>query len=209
MSEGAAHAKSYRDLKAWQRSMDLVVACATICRALYGGQAAGMAQQIQRASISVPANIAEGNGRRTRADYLRHLSIANGSLLEVETHLLVLRRLGLAHVNHLEPALALTSEVGKLLAGLIRKSVPRRRADPRPDPGQLTGPSPPTLDPAPGQLTGPWPRPRPQAVHSYRNAAIGSNIAARLAGQTPNRIPTTAENTNASPIEPGATSVFH
>jgi len=80
-----------------------------------------LSAQIQRAAVSIPANIAEGHGREHLGDYLHHLSIANGSLLELETHLLIANRLSYLQNSDLESILELTSEVGRMLAGLIRK----------------------------------------------------------------------------------------
>jgi four helix bundle protein len=113
--------RSYRDLKVWQRSMELAVECHLLVRSLPRRSASGLAVQIERAAGSVPANIAEGCGRRTRPDYLRHLSIANGSLLELETHVLIASRLGLLKPGQLATVLALSGETGRLLGGLIRK----------------------------------------------------------------------------------------
>jgi len=83
-----------------------------------------MTTQLQRAAISVPLNIAEGCGRRTRADFLRHLSIANGSLLEVETIVLLALRFGTLREPDAKLALELSAEVGRILAGLIRSLKP-------------------------------------------------------------------------------------
>lgn len=112
---------SYRRLKAWERAMDLAVECDVLARRISKRRATSLAAQMQRASVSIPSNIAEGNGRRTRADYLRHLYIANGSLLEVETQLLLAQRLALVQPSEMSRALSLASEVGRILAGLIRK----------------------------------------------------------------------------------------
>jgi len=101
--------------------MELAVECHLIARALPRRGASGLAAQIERAAGSVPANIAEGCGRRTRPDYLRHLSIANGSLLELETHVLIASRLGLLKPGQLATVLALSAETGRLLNGLIRR----------------------------------------------------------------------------------------
>jgi four helix bundle protein len=101
--------------------MDLAVECHLLARALPKRGASGLGAQIERAAGSVPANIAEGCGRRTRPDYVRHLSIANGSLLELETHVLIASRLGLLKPGQLATVLTLSAETGRLLNGLIRK----------------------------------------------------------------------------------------
>ena len=114
-------ARSYRELLVWQRSMQLAVRCHVLARSLPRGGSAGLAAQIERAPGSVPANIAEGCGRRTRPDYLRHLGIANGSLLELETHVLLAAELKLVTPERLGEVLTMSAEVGRLLAGLIRR----------------------------------------------------------------------------------------
>jgi four helix bundle protein len=121
MDEGRRPVRSYRDLAVWQRSMELAVECHLLSRRLPRRGASGLAAQIERAAASVPANIAEGCGQWTRPDYLRHLSMANGSLLQLETHVLIASRLGLLAPGQLATVLALSGETGRLLGGLIRK----------------------------------------------------------------------------------------
>ncbi len=112
--------KSYRDLKVWQRGMDLVVESYRLATALPKNEAYGLASQIQRAATSTPANIAEGHGREHLGDYLHHLSIANGSLMELETHVLAASRLCYFKQGDADSFLARTSELGRMLAALIR-----------------------------------------------------------------------------------------
>lgn len=113
-------ASSYRDLRAWQCAMEVAAQCDGLVRGFSGRSPAGLVAQIERAAGSIAANVAEGAGRRSRPDYLRHLSIANGSLLEVETHLMRAARAGLIKPSELARVLATTSETGRVLAGLIR-----------------------------------------------------------------------------------------
>ena len=77
---------SYRDLRVWQKAMDLVVTSYEVAKQFPQSELYGLVSQIQRAAVSIPANIAEGHGREHLGDYLHHLSIANGSLMELETH---------------------------------------------------------------------------------------------------------------------------
>ena len=79
----------------------------------------GLTSQLRRAAISIPSNIAEGQGRRTTSDFLRHLSIAYGSLLEAETQMLIARRLDYIGQARLDVVLHHTQEVGRLLNGLM------------------------------------------------------------------------------------------
>ena len=79
--------KTHRDLIAWQASMQLVLEAYRVARDLPDVERYGLAAQLRRAAVSIPANIAEGFGRSTRGDYLRHLSIALGSVRELQTHL--------------------------------------------------------------------------------------------------------------------------
>jgi four helix bundle protein len=75
--------KSYRDLKVWQKAMDLVVDSYKVVNLLPKNEVYGLATQIQRPAVSIPANIAEGHGREPLGDYLHHLSCADGSLMEL------------------------------------------------------------------------------------------------------------------------------
>jgi len=118
--------KSYRDLQVWQKAMDLVVQSYGIVVHLPRNELYGLATQIQRAAVSIPANIAEGHGREHLGDYLHHLSCANGSLMELETHVLIARKLSYITPAQLEPVLRSTAELGRMLAGLMSKLKARR-----------------------------------------------------------------------------------
>jgi four helix bundle protein len=98
--------------------MDLVVKCYTGARRFPRSEVYGLASQLQRAAVSVPSNIAEGNGRASTGAYLRHLSIANGSLMEVETHIRVARRLVYFSEVEEQDLLVLSGEVGRMLSAL-------------------------------------------------------------------------------------------
>jgi len=77
----------------WGRAMDLVVETYRLTEAFPREEKYGLVQQLRRAAVSVPSNIAEGHGRDHLGDYLHHLSIANGSLMEVETQVLIAGRM--------------------------------------------------------------------------------------------------------------------
>ncbi|MGB3535496.1 MAG: four helix bundle protein [Microcoleaceae cyanobacterium] len=113
--------RSYRDLKVWNRAMDLVILCYQLTSKLPKTEIYGLSSQIQRAAISIPANIAEGKGRLHLGDYIHHLSIANGSLKELETHLLITGRLSYVKNSDLQPVLELSDEIGKMLNTLMKK----------------------------------------------------------------------------------------
>ncbi len=113
--------KSYRDLIVWQQAMDLGVAVYTLSRDWPKEELYGLTSQARRAATSVPANIAEGFGRESRASYIHFLKIAQGSLKELETHLLMGERIGLAPTTAVHSLLARSESVGKLLRLLLRK----------------------------------------------------------------------------------------
>src|SRR5208282_3037799 len=106
--------KSYRDLLVWQKSMDLVVVSYEVAKRLPHHESYGLVSQIQRAAVSVPANIAEGHGRKHTGDFLHHLSMARGSLLELETHVLIAARLEYLQAKDIESTLRLADEVGRM-----------------------------------------------------------------------------------------------
>lgn len=117
----AARINSYRDLLVWQPAMDLAVEIYRVTRAWPKEELYGLASQVRRAASSVPANIAEGFGRESRASYQQFLRIAQGSLKETETHLLIAQRVGLAGDDMVQPLLVMCESIGKLLRLLIRK----------------------------------------------------------------------------------------
>jgi four helix bundle protein len=113
--------RSYRDLLVWQRAMDLVVESYRVGRMLPKAELYGLTGQLQRAAVSVAANIAEGHGREHLGDYLHHLSIATGSIMELETHLLIAQRLSYVTDADIKPALETSAEVSRMLSGLTRR----------------------------------------------------------------------------------------
>jgi four helix bundle protein len=113
--------KSYRDLQVWQKAIALVVESYRVAKLLPKTENYGLIGQIQRAAVSVPANIAEGHGREHLGDYLRHLSFANGSLMELETHFLIAVELGYVTREQGSTVMSMTSEVGRMLTGLTRR----------------------------------------------------------------------------------------
>ena len=112
--------QNYRDLIAWQRAMDLVVAVYSLTRQFPKEEAFGLTSQARRAAVSVPSNIAEGQGRAGDPEFVRFLRIAYGSLREVETQILIAERLSFATAESVCATLALAAEVGRLLNGLMR-----------------------------------------------------------------------------------------
>ena len=119
---------SYRDLKVWQRAMDSAVLVYELTRACPKEEQFGLTAQMRRAAVSIAANIAEGYGRATTASYLNFLRIAQGSLKEVETHLILSARVGACTEAATTPILAGTDELGRMLRALIvrleRRSAP-------------------------------------------------------------------------------------
>lgn len=112
---------SYRDLRVWRKGMDLVVMTYTLTKRLPDDERYGLTAQARRAAVSVPSNIAEGYGRWRLGDYLRFLGIANGSLKQLETHVLIAERLEFLTPDSAHPLLALSSDLGRMLLGLMRK----------------------------------------------------------------------------------------
>lgn len=112
--------QSYRDLKVWQIGMDLAEECYLVTRKFPKEETYGITSQIRRASASIPANIAEGHGRKTRKEYIQFLYIAQGSLKELETHLILSKRVKLSSSDIIDSLLNQCESVGKLLSALIR-----------------------------------------------------------------------------------------
>ena len=117
--------RSYRDLEVWQKAMDLVVECYQATKKFPKTETFGLSGQLQRAAVSIPANIAEGRARKHTKEFLRHLSIAYGSLAELETHILISERLDYINRDWAEALIEKTSTVGRMINGL-RRSLERR-----------------------------------------------------------------------------------
>lgn len=110
--------ESYRELRVWQVGMEIAELCYTLTRSFPSAELYGMTGQIRRSAAAVPANIAEGYGRGHRGEYLQFLSVANGSLKELETHLLLAVRVHLADTDAVSPVLRLCEEEGRMLQSL-------------------------------------------------------------------------------------------
>jgi len=111
---------SYRDLIVWQRSIQMTVAIYKLTAAFPKEEIYGLTSQLRRAAVSVASNIAEGYGRSSTGEYRQFLGMARGSLLEVQTQLVITRELGLGNPEALKRAEGLSEEVGKLLAAFLR-----------------------------------------------------------------------------------------
>jgi four helix bundle protein len=96
---------SYRELRVWQAGMSLAEQCYRLTADFPHSAIYGLTSQIRRAASSIPANVAEGYGRRGRGEYSRFVSMAQGSLCELETHLLLAQRLGFGAAERITAAL--------------------------------------------------------------------------------------------------------
>jgi four helix bundle protein len=112
--------QSYRELLVWQKAMDLVVLVYHLTEVFPKREIYGLAAQLRRAGVSVPSNIAEGYGRGSRKEYVQFLSIAQGSLKELETQIILSERLAYATIAQATRLLSEAEMVGKMLGSLIR-----------------------------------------------------------------------------------------
>jgi four helix bundle protein len=119
-AQSASALNDYRDLRIWQVAMDLVVESYRLTDLLPPQERFGLIAQIRRAAISVPTNIAEGYGRLRRGEYLNHLSIARGSLMELQTLFAIAERLGYVAATELGKSVELCDFVSRMLTRLRR-----------------------------------------------------------------------------------------
>lgn len=112
--------QSYSDLIAWQRAVDLVCEIYRVSAAFPGEERFGLTSQVRRAAVSIAANIAEGQGRASKNEFVHFLSIAHGSLREVETHIIIANRLGFLPSADKTTLLQSTAEIGRLVSGLAK-----------------------------------------------------------------------------------------
>ena len=116
-------AQGYRDLIAWQKAMVLVRETYRVTARWPRDEQFGLTLQARRAAVSVPANIAEGSGRTGVRHLRNYLSIAHGSLCELETHLILSQDLGFTEAGDAEALLRGSEDVGRVIRGLL-KSLP-------------------------------------------------------------------------------------
>ena len=112
----------YSDLRVWQEAMNLVTEIYRMTKPFPSEEKYGLASQIQRAAVSVPSNIAEGHGRKSTNAYVNHLSIAFGSLMELETQVQIAARLEYITEDDANRFLAKTDQIGKMI-GALKKSL--------------------------------------------------------------------------------------
>ncbi len=112
--------RSHRDLIAWQKSVECVVAVYGATKAFPDVEKFGLVSQLRRAAVSVPSNIAEGYGRGTTSDYVRFLRTAHGSIYEIDTQLLIASRLGYLAQDVFASLENQLNECSRILVGLIR-----------------------------------------------------------------------------------------
>jgi four helix bundle protein len=112
--------KSFQDLVVWQKAMDFVVEVYKLTRRFPREATYGLTNQLRRAAVSVPSNIAEGQGRGVGQAFCHHVRIAQGSLQEVETQLLIAGRLKYVTEDERAPVLDHIAEIGRLNRGLLK-----------------------------------------------------------------------------------------
>jgi four helix bundle protein len=114
-------ARSFRDLIVWQRAIELTLSVYATTAAFPKEELFGLTSQLRRAAVPIPSNIAEGESRITRGEFKQFLGIARGSTAEVQTQLVLARRLQLAPPELIERSESLIAEVHKMLNALIAK----------------------------------------------------------------------------------------
>jgi four helix bundle protein len=111
---------SYRNLVVWQKAMTLVSSVYQMTRSFPDSERFGLTSQIQRAAVSIPSNIAEGQGRLATKEFRHFLGIARGSLKELETQILLAIDLGYMDEAKAAECLSLTDEIGRMVNALIK-----------------------------------------------------------------------------------------
>ena len=111
--------RSYSDLIAWQKAVKLVTEIYRVSKRFPSEELFGLTSQLRRAAISIPSNIAEGQGRLGRKEFLHFLGNARGSLGEVETQIIIARNLDYLSEAEMNDILELSAEVGRILNGLL------------------------------------------------------------------------------------------
>ena len=119
-----ANIKSYADLVVWQKSMVLVKKTYLLMKNLPKEETYALSDQIRRAVVSIPSNIAEGQGRNSSKDFVHFLSISLGSVYEIQTQFIICRELGYLSNDDVSEVLAMTDEITKMLHSLMKSICP-------------------------------------------------------------------------------------
>jgi four helix bundle protein len=119
MERGAAMAQAFRDLQVWQRSIQLTVVVYRLTQSFPREEIYGLSSQVRRAAVSVPSNIAEGQGRLCLGEFRQFLGIARGSNYEIQTQLEIARLLRFGDSKLIDEAESLSHEVGKMIYALL------------------------------------------------------------------------------------------
>ena len=112
--------QSYRDLLVWQKAMRPVIDTYQMTESFPRSEMFGLTSQLKRAVVSVPSNIAEGQGRDSVKEFIYHLSVAYGSLMEAETQIQIAANLAYVEQSIVDKLIGQTAEVGRMLNGLTR-----------------------------------------------------------------------------------------
>ena len=110
--------KSYHDLLVWQKGIALVKRVYEITRTFPDSEKFGLVSQMRRAAVSIPSNIAEGQARHTTGGFIQFIAIAEGSVAELDTQLLIAIELGYAKSEHVQDVIALILELRRMLSAL-------------------------------------------------------------------------------------------
>jgi four helix bundle protein len=111
---------SYKDLKVWQKGIDIVKLIYTICASMPKDEIYGLQAQLKRAAVSVPSNIAEGYGRNYSKSFIQFLKISRGSLLELETQIIIGFELEMIDESNYSKIIDLITEENKMLNAFIK-----------------------------------------------------------------------------------------
>ena len=123
--------QSYKDLIVWKKSIDLATIVYRCLKTFPKSEMFGIVSQMQRAVISIASNIAEGQGRRSDKEFSRFLSIAKGSLCELETQIIISEKVNYMTAETMEGLLDQCDELGRLLNGLIKSIESKLRSQPK------------------------------------------------------------------------------
>ncbi len=115
---------NYNELNVWKKSVDLAIAVYRATAKFPKDEIFGLRMQMRRAAVSVPSNLAEGAGRSTAKDYRRFVLQARGSILELETQIVISERLEFIGAQTCDALRAATGEIGRMLNGLLRYLTP-------------------------------------------------------------------------------------